>query len=462
MNNSSKLPIAIVMCDYINENINLANYEKYINLFDIFCITNNNIVSDKIKIINNEYHKDFISNSIENYNDTIIKYYKTQSYKIEELKKYEYICWIEYNIINFDSILDNIKQILTKSDIYLFKSKNQNLLDLYVDNCYNALYKNKNLRNQIQIYKKTPNIILYDSDIIIYKNCPKVHTFMDKWWNEIKEHGLMCNLSLSYLIIKSKTKLKLNILGDKYNYIKNELIKVKDINKYVNYIDGILWINLDRSPNRKTHMENILSDISIPKYRISAIDGTTFNMENNVKNMKLRRNFSLVEKACTLSHIKAINYAKNLSGNYFIICEDDIKIVNIYLLNINLEKVILEAPIFDILIISKIFYKKLSEQYTKWIPQIQGTQCYVISRTGLEKICSMVHYDNLTDTFIFNTEYPFEVADLFIYAYVNTYAYKYNLISTLDEESTIHLNHLNNHKRSSKIQFNNILTDLFN
>ena len=458
MNNFSKIKNALVICNFKNQ-YDLSKYEKYINLFDIYYITNIDIVSDKIKIINKEYHKDFISNTIENYNETIVKYYKTQLYKIEELKEYEYIFWIEENIINFDIILENINQILNKNDIYLFKSQNQNLLDLYVNNCTNALYKNKILRNQIKCYKSLKNLILYDSDIIIYKNCQKVHTIMDKWWNEIKEYGLMCNLSLSYLIAKSK--LKINLLEDKYNYIKNELIKVKDINKYINYIDGILWINLDRSPTRKIHMENILSDISIPKYRILAIDGNNFDMENKISNMKITRNFTSVEKACSLSHIKAINYAKKLSGNYFIICEDDIKIVNIYLLNINLEKVISEAPKFDILIISKIFYEKLSEQYTKWRPQIQGAACYIISRTGIEKICSMVHYDSLIDTFIFNTEYPFEVADLFIYAYVNTWVYKYNLISTLDEESTLHSHHLNNHKRSSNIQLKNVLIDLF-
>ena len=128
----------------------------------------------------------------------------------------------------------------------------------------------------------------------------------------------------------------------------------------------------------------------------------------------------------------------------------------------NLEKVITDAPVFDILIISKTFYGKLPEQYTKWISNIQGTVCYIISRSGLEKISSMVTYNSVTDTFIFNTEHVFEVSDLYLYTYVNTWVYKYNIVSSLDEESTIHSHHLDNHKRSSQIQLNNILTDLFN
>jgi GR25 family glycosyltransferase involved in LPS biosynthesis len=459
MNNSPKIKIALVICNYKNQS-DLSKYEKYINLFDIYCITNKDSGSNNITLIKKEYHKEFIINSIENYDDMVVKYYKTQLYKISELKKYEHICWIEENITGFDSILDNINQILNKNDIYLFTSKNQKLIDLYVNNCNNALYKNKNLRNQIKIYKKSVNITLYNSDIIIYKNTPKLHTIMDKWWNEIKEHGLMCNLSLSYLVAKSK--LKINLLEDKYNYTINDIIKVKDINKYVNYIDGILWINLDRSPGRKTHMENILLDITIDNYRISAIDGNNYDMVNKISNMKLTRNFKFVEKACSLSHIKAINYAKNLPGNYFIICEDDINFFNLFLLNINLEKVITDAPDFDILIISKTFYGKLPEQYTKWISNIQGTVCYIISRSGLEKISSMVTYNSVTDTFIFNTEHVFEVSDLYLYTYVNTWVYKYNIASSLDEESTIHSHHLDNHKRSSQIQLNNILTDLFN
>jgi GR25 family glycosyltransferase involved in LPS biosynthesis len=459
MNNSPKNKIALVICNYKNQ-CDLSKYEKYVNLIDIYCITNKDQVSDNITLINKEYHKDYLINIIENYDDMVVKYYKTQLYKIPELKKYEHICWIEETITDFDLILENINQILNKNDIYLFTSKNQKILDLYVNNCNNVLYKNKNLRNQIKIYKSSANIILYDSDIIIYKNTPKLHTFMDKWWNEIKEHGLMCNLSLSYLVVKSK--LKLDSLETKYNYTKNDLIKEKDINKYVNYIDGILWINLDRSPTRKTHMENTLSDISISNYRISAIDGNNYDMVNKISNMKLTRNFKSVEKACSLSHIKAINYAKNLSGKYFIICEDDIKFFNLFLLNINLEKVITDAPDFDILIISKTFYGKLPEQYTKWISNIQGTVCYIISRSGLEKISSIVTYNSVTDTFIFNTGHVFEVSDLFLYRNVNTWVYKYNIVSSLDEESTIHSHHLDNHKRSSKIQLNNILTDLFN
>jgi GR25 family glycosyltransferase involved in LPS biosynthesis len=477
MNNQISKHIALIIYNYKHYQNDLTKYEKYIDYFDIYYITNKNIVSDKINIINKDFESKFDSNDLLN-DHMVAKYYKTQSYKNNKFKHYKYICWIEEYQINFDLIFDSIFNLIinqnqNQTDIYLSKSKNQNLLNLYVDNCTNALYKNKLLRDQIKSYAKVPNFILYDSDIIIYKNSNSIHNFMDNYWNEIKKYGLMCNLSLSFNVIKFKLKVCLFDLFDLFDliqntntnkslYVKNDLIIKKDINKYINFINGILWINLDRCLDRKVHMDNLLSDINIINHRVSAIDGNIFDMQNKIKNMTLTRNFSSVEKACTLSHIKAINNAQKLCGDYFMICEDDIKIVNIYLLNINLEKVILEAPKFDILIISKTFYNKLSNQYTKWNANIQGTVCYIISRSGIEKICSIVKYDDTLDTFIFNIGFPFEVADLFIYNYINTYVYKYNLVSSLDEDSTIHSNHLSNHKYSSQIQLNNILDDIFN
>ena len=49
----------------------------------------------------------------------------------------------------------------------------------------------------------------------------------------------------------------------------------------LNFISGIAWINLDRSLKRKKYMMNLLKDINIPNYRISAIDGKAYKDINS-------------------------------------------------------------------------------------------------------------------------------------------------------------------------------------
>ena len=53
------------------------------------------------------------------------------------------------------------------------------------------------------------------------------------------------------------------------------------------------------------------------------------------------------------------------------------------------------------------------------------------------------------DIFEISSDVVFDVADIFLYKNLNTYVYKYNFISTKDEESSIHEGHLDYHKKSN-------------
>jgi GR25 family glycosyltransferase involved in LPS biosynthesis len=183
----------------------------------------------------------------------------------------------------------------------------------------------------------------------------------------------------------------------------------------------------------------------------------------NIKNTTMSKS----EIGCTLSHIKAINYLKNIEGEYFLICEDDITLVNIDLIPKTLEEIIINAPKFDILLIHKIYCRHLSKIYTNWNREynknnnnyaICSTAGYVISRSGINKICEDVcSYDSNTNKFTFYKQ--ISVADIFLYNYTNTWVYKYNYISTRDEDSVIHDSHIEYHKKSSKIQLDVINND---
>jgi len=250
----------------------------------------------------------------------------------------------------------------------------------------------------------------------------------------------------------------------------NEIRKLKsDLNK-INFINGIVWINLDRSHDRKEYMEKLLKQIDIPNYRISAIDGKAYkDIKSIYGDIPLQKKLNNSEIACTLSHIKAINFLKDIDGKYFIICEDDISFENIIFFDKNLETIIKECPKFDILMINKTFLKPLKELYSKWIDyyvdkpldHIGSTVCYIISRSGINKLIKNAEYldDN---NFILNKDHNLNVSDIYIYKNLDTYVYKYNFISTNIEESTIHDNHLDYHKKNDLIQLGVILKDFYN
>jgi hypothetical protein len=71
-------------------------------------------------------------------------------------------------------------------------------------------------------------------------------------------------------------------------YIKN-IDSYRDYNDYLDNVDIIYWINLDRSTDRKKHMNQLLKDSvfdNIPNHRITAYDGKQ-NMQEIWKNLAI-------------------------------------------------------------------------------------------------------------------------------------------------------------------------------
>ena len=299
--------------------------------------------------------------------------------------------------------------------------------------------------------------------------------------------------------IYKKLNIDLNYLSDselKYHFIKygknenriytNKVIKTKPtlellisdilLKKYylnkINFIDHIVWINLNKCIDRKNYMKLILNNINIPNSRIEAIDGNQlYNIILN--NINIKKKISNCEIACCLSHIKAVNYLNTIPGKYFMICEDDISIDNLYYFNKKtLKDIILESPNFDILLLYKTYSDEINNLYVKWIDYyknglnkvIYGAVCYIISREGINKICNYVKYFNTNDYNIFEfnskSNKEFDLADIYLFNNLETIVYKYNFINTNnDNDSLIHNEHLNFHKISSEKQLNIIIRD---
>lgn len=84
-----------------------------------------------------------------------------------------------------------------------------------------------------------------------------------------------------------------------------------------------------------------------------------------LNDIKFERNLSNREIGCVLSHLKAISQIKELEGEYFLICEDDISFDNINLFQEDLNQIINNSPSFEILILFKFYGYKINNIYDK-------------------------------------------------------------------------------------------------
>ena len=85
---------------------------------------------------------------------------------------------------------------------------------------------------------------------------------------------------------------------------------------------NIYWINLDRRPDRKQHMERLLINNPDNNFRIQAVDYlNNFYPYTVIQHPKLKGG----EHGCTSSHIKALAYfLENSSDEFCFIAEDDL------------------------------------------------------------------------------------------------------------------------------------------
>ena len=105
--------------------------------------------------------------------------------------------------------------------------------------------------------------------------------------------------------------------------------------KYLDGIDIIYWINLDRAKERKKYMENLLKDdifIDTNCQRFKAIDSKSTNIRNKFELldendiMSSNKNKTDNEYACLLSHLETIRKFSETNNETALIIEDDISL----------------------------------------------------------------------------------------------------------------------------------------
>ena len=383
---------------------------------------------------------------------------------------------VMYAYLN-DTIYFDCKMILFIHESSLLKNKEDYVKDIRENDIYNGFFiVNKN-------NEKIQKILLKCLDNIFktkYNENPLSITGPKVWGSYISEylyknHKTNDNWKQNVIIDKNTSQIIAKISYPEY-YEINNYFKIKHYSKLwydkkvyhkmadnyyhkLNGINYILWINLDRAPERKEKMENQLKNINIPNIRVSGIDGKKYTNHSQLTNLKNNHNLTIYEIACTLSHLKAISMAQHLDGEYFLILEDDVLLENIIYIN-SLKEIIKNAPHFDILMISKIVYEELENLYTKWNKYIYGTQAYIITKTGINKLLNKYKYNSSDNMFIFSNDY-ISPADVYVYEDCITYMYKYNIISELGTTSYIHEDHLQQRSNSINLQNEIIVKDYF-
>jgi len=227
------------------------------------------------------------------------------------------------------------------------------------------------------------------------------------------------------------------------------------VDNYLNGIDIIYWINLDRSPDRKNYMEKMFQDKvfdAIPNKRIAAIDGK--NSDNIHSILEIEHKTSTdYEYACLLSHLESIRTFNNSNYDIALIMEDDATLEFKKYWKKTIKEIINNAP-SDWEIITLCYIINDAHPYHDWnkinndYSDIMASSAlsYLINKKGSSKIINAT-YNN---RYRLNQNTPHR-SDFYIYDYLKTYVYKYPMfIYKTDNDSTIHEDHLDLHKKNKE------------
>lgn len=234
---------------------------------------------------------------------------------------------------------------------------------------------------------------------------------------------------------------------------KKEPFKTTD---YLDGIDVIYWINLDRSVDRRQRMEKMFEDPVFAQkkiIRISAVDGKAHDIDQilntNFEGMQPEK-FTKVEYACTLSHLNTLREFSKSNDEVALVMEDDMTLEFKPYWKKSVKQIMDNAP-SDWEIIQLCYIINNGIPLTKYTRYNNGNfasgGAYILNKKKI--------INNLT---LLPRDISHE-ADHYLFSRFNTYTYKYPMfIYGTNEISTIHQNHVSGHDNSKNI----ILKQLYN
>ena len=243
---------------------------------------------------------------------------------------------------------------------------------------------------------------------------------------------------------------KISLKIDEYEITK----PARDNIKYMDGIDIIYWINLDRSTDRRKQMEAIFRDPVFQTTqieRISAVDGRNSNTVYPKLNFMYKQKNDY-EYACMLSHLETIRRFSRTNHEVALIMEDDITLEFKPYWRKTVREIIKNAPSdWEIIQLCYIINGNQTNpnQFKLYQRNIRNTcvsaAAYLINNRTAKKIINDIYVDGK-----YNLEhYIIHHADCYIFSKTITYAYKYPyFIYKSNNDSLLHPEDLNHHERS--------------
>jgi GR25 family glycosyltransferase involved in LPS biosynthesis len=223
-------------------------------------------------------------------------------------------------------------------------------------------------------------------------------------------------------------------------------------NEFMQGIDMVYWVNLDRSPERRDVMNDMFNQPvfqNIPNTRFSAIDGKTVDVFSFLDSSeKENPRLNNVEYACLLSHLEVIRTFSESENEIVLVMEDDMSLEFQPYWKKTIKEILEEAPA-DWEVIQLCYIGAIPEsEYQPWFYQF-STGAYLINQKGAQKLMQIREND------VYNLKIhpnpPYLHADSFIFSYLNTYCYKYPMfIYKDDNDSLLHDGHMDAHTESKR------------
>jgi GR25 family glycosyltransferase involved in LPS biosynthesis len=230
----------------------------------------------------------------------------------------------------------------------------------------------------------------------------------------------------------------------------------KNAKKYLDGVDIIYWINLERSSNRKKDMEKMLQDEvfdGIPKQRIIAYDGKT-NIDSVFNKYVIEnKNATDLEYACLLSHLETIRTFNETPYNVALIFEDDVTLEFKKYWRQSVKEIIENAPEdWDIILLGYTKTDLKSWNNVKMYEKlINGNYFSTLSYLVNKKCCKKLLENYKNNKYYLDKKYQHS-SDIYMYKITNVYVYKYPYFTyETNNESTIHQDHVPDHDLSKRL-----------
>lgn len=154
----------------------------------------------------------------------------------------------------------------------------------------------------------------------------------------------------------------------------------------MNHIDKVVYINLQKRQDRRTHIESVLSDYGIEATRFEAVE----HSPNGSANTPLYGLYG-----CGQSHLAVLKMARDNGWKNVLILEDDILVtLSKQEFEQNIERVFTQGPEFDVFMLD-INLQRSEPTEQDWLTRVKYAHCagaYIVQSHYYQKLIDLYEY----------------------------------------------------------------------